>query len=146
MNKKVAYISLSIIVVGVVVLIIINNNKKKKEILKIRKQIQEEVGQSGDESIRALLFNVGPLPSYDEDAKKFAKQIYNAKGGGWLNVFPDDEDSVYEALSGKSKYQIKTIDIALMNNHGSDIHDHLKSFMGESEYDKAYIIVKSARL
>ena len=75
-----------------------------------------------------------------EIAKKFAKQIYDAKG-----FWNDDEDAIYSALSGKSIYQINTIDKMFQNKYGQDLEDFFKEILSEEERKKVNTIINSAK-
>lgn len=140
MNKKVVIGMIIFAVIGLVILVLLSTSKKKKEIKKIRDAVAKGVAESGEPSTRDILRGVGTLPAYDEPAKKFAKQIYDAKG-----FWNDDEEAIYNALSGKSIYQINTIDKMFQNKYGQDLEDFFKEILNEEERKKVNTIINSAK-
>ena len=142
MKKRTIYIVLGVGIVGIIILSLISSGRKKKELATIRKSLREGIGASGQENVTDILRNVKENPAYEPEAKKIAKIIKGAHVGWYWD---DDEDAVYNALAGKTKSQIKTIEEVFKNTYGMTLHEWLKEWMGESEYQKVINIIKSAK-
>jgi hypothetical protein len=126
-----------LLISALVVFGIIRKKKRREEINQIRERIASGVGEQGDDFAK-LLYNVKPDTSFSQ-AEKMAKQIKDAKGIIW-----DTEDDVYAALAGKTKSQIKMIQQVFESNWGS-LDLYLKSFMKDSEFNKALGYVRTAK-
>jgi len=149
MKRKTIIILLIVLTVVLVAVYIISNavknsSKRKEELKKLREAIGTGISSS-DDTVASALLNVEPDPDYDgsEDVKTLRSAI-----GAWYQT--DNDDLVYETLSGKTIEQIKSIDVAMQNKHGESLENFLQEFFDSAVdwynegYQKAVNIIKSA--
>lgn len=136
-NFALLFVFIILLMSGLIAFSIVRKKKRKEEIDQLTDRINSGVGAEGEDFAK-LLYNVKPDTSYTGGAM-MAKKIKEAKG-----IFNDDENAVYSALSGKTKGQIKTIQLIFEKAYGN-MDQYLRSFLKDSEFDKALYYVKTAR-
>lgn len=143
MKKTLAANWLIILLVVIMLLVAVmiwgkkNKEKKQEEIRQINEVLDANIGMDGTD-IKTLIQGISRATAFD--AAPYAKAIKDAPG--YMN---DDEQAVYDALSGKTRGQVASIFDYFLSRNGKDLDIFLKGWMNGEEYETAVNIVKLSR-
>jgi hypothetical protein len=126
-----------LLIVGVLIYAKRRRDQKADELRRINEILDSDIGKDGTDT-KTLIQGVARANGFD--AKPFATSIHDAPG--YLN---DDEQAVYDALTGKSRAQIASIFDYFLTSYGKDMDLFLKEWMNEEEYQNAIDIIKLAK-
>ena len=87
--------------------------QRKQTIEAVEEAINTGAGVETKNDANSVLLNVKPDTGYTSKANSDADVLHKAIS--WYN---DDEEAVFKVLTGKTKAQLKTIEIALRNKYG----------------------------
>jgi hypothetical protein len=136
-NYVIVLLVVLLLIVGVLLYAKKRRDQKADELRRINKILDSGIGRDGTDT-KTLIQGVARANGFD--AKPFATAIHAAPG-----YLSDDEQAVYDALTGKSKAQIASIFDYFLSHFGQDMDLFLKEWMNQEEYQRAIDIIKLAK-
>lgn len=154
---RVILILTSLALLGIVAFAIVNRKKKKAKLDELFRLIDENIGVNGPD-FKSIMDKVKPDQRFSIDklsngktrADNAAQIIYEA----YFTIYPligyqrrltDDNAAVKNVLKGRTKAEIKTIQIAFATKYGEELSDFLKKYNTAKELNEFYTIINNLK-